>query len=211
MFTVHGIPGSPFVRAALLVLIEKGADWRLSPLAPGDSKQPAYLARHPFGRMPALDHDGFALYETQAILRYVDQVCAGASLTPADPRSAARMNQMIGINDWYLFRSIGAGIVFNRLIAPKFGMPSNEESVAAAMDEARLCVRVLDGLLGDQPFLAGETLSLADLHIGPHLDMLSECPVEAADLIGDTRLPDWLARLRERPSFQRTTWARLAA
>ena len=110
MFTIYGIPGSPFMRAVVAALVEKGQPWRVVPLAPGASKQPEHLARHPFGRIPAVEHDGFALYETQAVLRYIDQVFPEPALTPRDARAAARMNQAIGINDWYLFKSVGAGI-----------------------------------------------------------------------------------------------------
>ena len=116
MFTVYGIPGSPFMRAVLAALVEKDQPWRLAAVAPGTSKQPEHLARHPFGRIPAVEHDGFALYETQAVLRYIDQVFPHPPLTPRDPGAAARMNQAIGVNDWYLFRSVGAGIVFPEAI-----------------------------------------------------------------------------------------------
>ena len=52
-FTVHTIPGSPFARAVLATLEEKGARYRLVPLAPGDTQSREHLTRHPFGRMPA--------------------------------------------------------------------------------------------------------------------------------------------------------------
>ena len=71
---VYGVPGSPFVRAPLIACEEKGAPWRLVPLGPGESRQPAHLARHPFGRVPAVEHESFGFYETQAILRYIDQM-----------------------------------------------------------------------------------------------------------------------------------------
>jgi glutathione S-transferase len=89
-FIVHFIPGSPFGRAVLIALEEKDASYRLSPLSPGDHKREPYLSRHPFGRMPALEHDDFNLYETQAIVRYLDRILPEAPLTPADPRAAAR-------------------------------------------------------------------------------------------------------------------------
>jgi glutathione S-transferase len=50
-----------------------------------------------------MDHGDFRLYESQAILRYIDRVFAGTPLTPANPRAAARMDQAMNINDWYLF------------------------------------------------------------------------------------------------------------
>ena len=73
-FVVHTIPGSPYARAVMATLEEKAAKWRIAPLAPGEHKQPSHLARQPFGRMPALEHGEFTLYETQAILRYLDRI-----------------------------------------------------------------------------------------------------------------------------------------
>jgi hypothetical protein len=54
-FIVHSIPGSPFGRAVLTTLEEKGARYRFSPLAPGGLRSPEHLARHPFGRVPVLE------------------------------------------------------------------------------------------------------------------------------------------------------------
>ena len=61
---VYGVPGSPFVRAVQVGLEEKGGAYRLHVLGPQDSKGDEYLARHPFGRVPAFAHGDFALYET---------------------------------------------------------------------------------------------------------------------------------------------------
>src|SRR5271170_2246077 len=93
---VHGIPGSPYVRAALLSLEEKSADYKFAAMAPGGLKQQPHLSRHPFGRIPAFEHDGWMLYETQAIMRYVGTVVPGPRLQPEEPRAAARMNQLMG-------------------------------------------------------------------------------------------------------------------
>ena len=89
-FIVHSIPGSPFGRAVLAMLEEKGASYRLSPVAPGTFHSPQHLARHPFGRVPVLEHDGFSLYETQAILRYLDRDAAGAGADARSIQSARR-------------------------------------------------------------------------------------------------------------------------
>src|SRR5580698_9417509 len=104
MITVYSIPGSPFGRAALATCIEKNAAYRLQPVIPGQHRQADHLARHPFGRVPAIDDEGFSLYETQAIIRYIDAVHgAPLALTPRDPKAEARMNQVIGVIDWYFF------------------------------------------------------------------------------------------------------------
>src|ERR1700726_729517 len=137
-FIVHSIPGSPFGRAVLTALEEKGATYRLLPVPPGAFRSPEHLARHPFGRVPVLEHDGFYLYETQAILRYLDRVLPAPALTPVDPRRAARMDQVMNVNDWYLFQGVGNVIVFQRVVGPRvMGLKPDEAAIAAAMPRAR--------------------------------------------------------------------------
>ena len=105
-FTVYSIPGSPFGRAVLATLEEKAATYRLMPVAPGTFRSPEHLARHPFGRVPVLEHNGFSLYESQAILRYLDRALPAPALTPGDCKAAARMDQAMNVNDWYLFQGV---------------------------------------------------------------------------------------------------------
>jgi glutathione S-transferase len=211
MITVRSIIGSPFGRAVLAGCIEKNAPYRLAPLAPGEHKAPAYVAQHPFGRVPLIDDDGFVLYETQAILRYLDATQPGPRLTPSDSKAEARMNQAIGILESYVFRHGSAlTLVFNRLIAPRLGFPIDDAAAEAAIPTTRHCMEVLAGFLAKGPYLAGDQVSLADLHVGPHLDMLAETP-EGAEILAGSPLVPWLERLRARPSFAKTTWDGLAA
>ena len=55
---IYGVPGSPYVRMPILACEEKGAPYRLVPLGPGDTKSAEHLARQPFGRIPAIEHEG---------------------------------------------------------------------------------------------------------------------------------------------------------
>ena len=201
---IYGIPGSPFVRAVQIAMQEKGAPWRMAALQPGETKGEAHLKRHPWGRMPTIEHGDFSLYETQAIVRYIDQVFPGAPLQPADARAAARMNQAIGINDWYLFPKAVAVIGFQRIVGPALmGLTTDEAAVAAAVPEAERCVRALDAILEGSPFLAGESFSLADVMLGPQMDFLGATP-EGESLLAGTGLGAWLERMRARPSFEAT-------
>jgi glutathione S-transferase len=210
-FVLHGIPGSPYARAALLALREKGAAFEFARMTMGEQRSDAHLSRNPFGRVPVLRHGAFTLYETQAILRYLDRTIPDPALVPADPRHEARMNQVIGITDCYVFPDISAAIVFQRLIAPLIGRAPDEARVAAALPKARLCVDTLAGLLGDQPYFAGDRLSLADLMLVPHLDYFAMTGEGREMLAPHAALNGWLARLRARPSVSETTLERMLA
>ena len=206
---VHGVPGSPYVRAALLTLEEKGAEYEFAAMSLGTLKQHPHLSRHPFGRIPAFEHDGWMLYETQAIMRYVDAVVPGPRLQPEEPRAAARMNQLIGITDWYVMPQVSAPITRNRVVAPRFNRPVDEDAIVRAIPNARICIAEIGRLLDDHTWLAGDALSLADLLLAPQLSMFAQAPEGAQILHEHMNLNRWLARIEARPSMQATTWDRL--
>ena len=209
-FTVYGIPGSPYVRSALLGMEEKGADWRLSPFNIGEMRGPKHVELHAFGRIPIVDHGDFRLYETQAILRYLDRIITSPALTPADPKAEARMNQLCGITDWYVMPDISAGITFGRVVAPKFGIPVDEARIQASIPRAKLCVAEIARLLGGQAYLAGGAVSIADLMMAPHMSILTETGEGTEMLAPHPNVSAWIARMEERPSMRNTTWDRVA-
>jgi glutathione S-transferase len=211
-YLVHIIPGSPFSRAVLVTLEEKGTRYRLVPVAPGTLRAPQHLRQHPFGRVPVLEHGDFRLYETQAILRYLDRVLPEPALTPPDPRRAARMDQLMNVNDWYLFHGVGNVIAFQRIVGPKLmGLTPDEAVIAAALPRGRIVFDELAGQLGAQPYFTGDTLTLADLLLAPQLDFLQQTPEWEALTASHPNLGRWLARMNARPSFAATTWAKVAA
>ena len=202
---VFGIPGSPFLRSVEITLREKGLDYQLHAMRPGEHKSEDYLKRHPFGRVPAFEHDGFSIYETQAILRYLDEVFPSPPLTPGNPKARARMNQVIGIIEWYFFPKAAAPIGFNRIIGPRLlGVAGDEAAIADAMPVARTCFAELARLLGEKPYFGGDSVSLADMMLAAQLDLFGECP-EGRELIDSTaNLRPWLKRMTARPSFAAT-------
>lgn len=126
-----------------------------------------HLKRHPFGRIPVLVHGTFSVYETQAICRYVDEAFPGAPLQPATPAARARMAQLIGLLDSYAYRPMVWGIFVQRVRLPLRGGVADEELVAASVAEARRALAAIASLAGESPFLAGPSLTLADLHAYP--------------------------------------------
>jgi glutathione S-transferase len=210
-FEIIGVPPSVYVRAAALVLEERGADFRLRIMAPHESKAPNFLKRNPFGRIPVFVHGDFEIYETQAILRYVARVLLGPSLVPESPRAEARMNQLCGITDCYVMPHLTMGIAFQRLIAPMIGLPVDESRIETSIPPARVCLSEIAQILGDQPFLCGDELCLADLLLGAHLAFFARAPEGPNMLKPHPALTAWIDRMNARPSFQNTTPERLAS
>lgn len=201
---VYGPAGSTYVWSTRLALAEKGIAHDLVDVGFGEHRQEAHLRRHPFAKVPAFEHDGFALYETQAILRYIDEGFPSAPLQSTDLHEFARMNQIMGIVDAYAWPSIAAGIVFNRVVAPRLGLPVDEAAVAAALPRARLCLSEIARLMGDQPYMAGERISLADLMVVPLFYYFSRLAEGEAPMAEHPTLLAWLRRMEARQSFQVT-------
>ncbi len=154
--------------------------------------------------MPAIEHGSFQLYETQAILRYIDAAFPEPSLQPRDRETIGRMNQIMGINDWYLFPNVARVVVFERIIAPfLLGKTPDEKAIAAALPDARVCLGELNRLLAGNAYLAGSEFSLADILLAPQLYYLAATP-EGAALIDGTALAAWLERVGRRPSLVAT-------
>lgn len=211
-FIVHSIPGSPYGRAVLATLEEKGAAYRLNPVAPGTFRQEPHISRHPFGKVPVLEHGDFMLYETQAILRYLDRVLPVPPLTPADPKAAARMDQAMNINDWYFFNGVANTIGFQRVVGPRvLGLTPDEAVCAAAMPRAHQVFDEFGRLLGEQPYFGGGAPSLADILLACQIDFFDGLPEWAPLTAANPHLVAWLARMNARPSMQATTWERVAA
>jgi glutathione S-transferase len=211
-FVIHSIPGSPYGRAVLIALEEKGARYRLSPIAPGAIRHPDHLARHPFGRVPVLEDGDFRLYETQAILRYIDRILPQPALTPSSPRDAGLMDQLMNVNDWYLFNGVANVVAFQRIVGPRvMGLSPNEEAIRAAMPKAHIVFDELAHALGDKPFFAGDALTLADVLLAPQIDYMSQTPEWAPLTEKNTRLADWIDRMNSRPSMAATTWDKVAS
>lgn len=201
---IYGIPGSPFLRSVEIGVREKGLDYELEVMSPADMRTAPHLEKHPFGRIPIFEHLGFRLYETQAILRYLDETFPNPPLMPGNPKARARVNQVVGIIECYFFPKASAPIAFNRIIGPRLlGLPSNEEAIAEAMPMARTCFATLDAFLGDQPFISGDSMSIADIMLAAQLDLLCDTP-EGHELISGTRLQPWLESMLARPSFVAT-------
>ena len=202
---LHGYHYSVYLRIARLTLAEKGVAYDRVEVNPFAPEVPAdYLALHPFGRVPTLVHDDFVLYETAAIIRYVDRAFAGPALQPASPRALGRMDQIICIVDSYGYWPMVRQIFSHRVFRPAAGQAGDEAEIARGLVGAAKALAALEALAAPEAFLAGPALSLADLHLGAMIAYFAAAPEGAALLEKHPRLALWWQSLRRRPSFAAT-------
>jgi glutathione S-transferase len=204
---VYGHPLSSCTRKVLITLAEKDAraDLEVIDLMAGAHKTADHRARHPFAMIPVLEDDGFVLYESRAILRYLDRRLPGRSLTPARSTDAARMDQWISVDQSYVAPHHRA-LLGERLLAKHDGREPDPRREQAAEEGLASSLGVVDRALAGSPYLAGDAFSLADISLLPYVASLPM--VGAAGLLADLpNLRGWLERQVARDSWRRATAA----
>ena len=219
-----------------LALAEKGQDWesRHLKLRQGDQQKPDYLKLNPNGVVPTLEHDGTVIIESTIINEYVADAFDGTSLKPADPVAAARMRKWTQKLDTGMHAN--TGVVSGSIAFRYQHLEKSPEELAAYIeripDPARRersranielgveapafapAIRAFDTLLadmeealGDGPWLAGDTYSLADVAYTPYATRLDHLQLHG---MWDKRprVADWYERLKARPSYDTavTAW-----
>ncbi len=202
---LHGAAYSVYVRIARLALAEKGVACELREVdifaegGPGAG----HMARHPFGKIPVFEHDGFMLYETSAICRYVDDAFEGPSLLPGAAKARARVAQVIGLLDSYGYRPM-VWEVYVPLSGD--GAPDNPDpqAVACALERSEIVLCELERLAGEGLVLNGDEISLADLHAAPMLAYFMATAPGREAVANHPRLSAWATAMRRRPSVEET-------
>lgn len=199
MLTIHH---SPFSRSMRVVWLceEIGLDYRLETVEMFSDamKRPAYLAINPLGKVPAIDDDGFLLWETGAILQYLDAKYGGGSLVPPLTSAAGALAaQWMGYGENPLTVIMGEIAAHGGPMPEKWRVPA---LVDRGRDVAPSLVRVVEDALGDQPWILPDGFSAADimlvfgLNIAAHLGFVTdETP----------RVRSYCERAASRPAFQR--------
>jgi glutathione S-transferase len=202
---LHGYRYSVYVRIVRLVLAEKGLAYEQVEVNPfAAAVPPDYLALHPFGRVPTLVHDGFALYETGAITRYVDRAFPGPALQPADPQRLARMDQIAGVVDAYAYWPLVRQVFVHDVVRPHLGTAGDAAELEKGLEAAAKALDALAALAAADAWLTGPDISLADFHLGAMVAYFAQSPRGAELLATRPRLAAWWRRLGARPSFAAT-------
>lgn len=193
-----GIPVSSYVRTARMVAFEKGLEHVLEPVPPGSE---ANLKAHPWGRVPAMRHGDLQLIETSAMARYLDETGPGPSLLPRTPAARAVMEQWISAINSYVYDSLVRNYAL-KYILPKFrGVAPDPAEIAAGVPAMERDVARLDAAYTGRDWIAGDTLSLADLFVAPIVHTTSMFPEGQAALQKAPALSRAYAALERRESF----------
>lgn len=200
---LYGFPVSPNVRAARIALMEKGVDYQFNEIGFDHLATADYAALNPFRKMPVLQQETFVLYETPAILGYVDESFAGVPLQPIDPAARAQMRKWIGIAANYLYPVGVMQLFLQRIMFPIMGNEPDEAVIAAAAITTGQQLDVLEQELMT-PFLMGEALTLADILTGAMVYYIHMTREGFALVQARPKTATWLDRLSQRQSFQQT-------
>lgn len=200
-----GFDGSTYVRTVKMVLAEKKftafKQEQLNVLA-GDPKKPDHLKRHPFGKVPVLDYKGHRILETTSIARYLNDVLPGASLVPSTPENRARMDTTIGLIDSYAYGALLGGVCAYHLF-PDFVGGKNDAARKSGLEGGKTALELIMGLKGSSKWIAGDSLSLADLYLAPIAFYLSLTP-DKDTLFAVKGFNDWWNEMQKLPSYTST-------
>lgn len=168
---VYGLSDSVYCTIVILVLKQKNVPYQLETLDVFDKAvfPEKYLGRHPFGKIPTFQHGDFQLYETRAIVRYIDDYWPEPSLQPIGVRKRARMEQIISILDSYAYKTMVWDVYVQTTAASK----GNEKIVNAGLALSEVCLRAIADLQGSNYYLVRSSLSLADIYAYPMIKYLS--------------------------------------
>jgi glutathione S-transferase len=194
--TLYGPAPSSYVRTARMTCVEKGVSHELAPIALGSEE---HLALHPFGKVPVLDHGSVRLYETQAIIRYVDAAFEGPSLVPHDAAAMATMEQWISVHNCYLYPHLIKDYSFAYILPQLQGKAPDLAAAQAAMPGVEHDLGLLERGLEGKTWLAG-TFSLADLLVAPVVATVGLFPEGGPALDRRPNVRRWLTAIERRES-----------
>jgi glutathione S-transferase len=202
---LHGYQYSVYSWIARFALHEKGVAYNWVEVNPFAENVPEnYFALHPFKRVPALVHDAFAVYETGAITRYVDEAFEGSKLQPTDPRKRARCNQIISVVDSYAYWPLVRQVFSHRVFRPSLRRPADESEVQRGLEAAPRILAALEKVTSQGQYLCGNDLSLADIHLAPMIGYFVLAPEGEALLQKHIRLNDWWSAVSQGSAFVAT-------
>ena len=209
---LHGPANSSFVCAARVALEEKGVLYSLiePDILHAQGFRLADLLRYLAAQQPRLVDGGFALFDCDSILRYVDEGYQGPALQPTDPKTRAMMVEIQGIIREYLHPAAIGKIATQRLFAPFLGSVTDTQVIEEAvqpMTDALMAVEQISMVAHDgetSELLLGPQVTLADIALMPIAAYLTMTPEGQSAIAASRRLTRWWLSVSRRPSLARS-------
>ena len=176
-------------------LAEKGVSYRLEGLAP---QAPEVAELHPYARIPAFRDGDVRLFETSAILRYVEDAFPGPSLLPQNIRDRAIGEQWVSAINCYFY-----DVAVRRYVLQHVFKNPDRSILEAAVKELPRHLAILERAYA-RAFLAGQNPTLPDYFLAPILAYLEALPESSAMLKACPKLVRAHAAIKERASFKET-------
>ncbi|EFC49408.1 predicted protein [Naegleria gruberi] len=205
VYKIYGAAQSTCVQRVLTTIKEKGLEYELVPvdLMKGEHKSPSYLEKHPFGVIPVLEDDGFLIYESRAICRYLEakHKSQGTELIPTELKALGLFEQGASIETAY-FDSNASGLVFEKLFKGMMGYGAADEArVKQLSEKLALNLDAYEKVLAKQEFIGGNQFTLADLYHLPYGNLLFA--IGLGNLLLDRPLVKaWWEKISSRPSWK---------
>ncbi|MDX1376357.1 MAG: glutathione S-transferase family protein [Burkholderiales bacterium] len=198
MLTIWGRKNSVNVKKALWTLEELAVPYARidAGLQFGVVNTPEYRALNPNGLVPTIDDDGFVLWESHAIVRYLAAKHGAGSLWPADLRVRADADRWM---DWaFTFASVLRPVFWNLIRTP----PEKRDSrlIDEGIRKTGELATYVDRALADRAYVAGDTLTMGDIPLGCHLQLWFRLDIARPAV---PNLQAWFARLCARPAYAR--------
>lgn len=198
MLKIWGRKTSSNVQKVLWCCSELGLDYdRVDLGGPfGGNRDPAYLAKNPNGRVPTLEDGDLIIWESNTICRYLSTVYGGERLYPKDPAARTHVERWM---DWQLATAAAPmGVLLQGLVRMK-PEERNPAALEAARQQALAAWTIADGALESRPYLAGNTLTLAEIVLGTLVYRWHTLAIERPPL---KNLSAWYQRMRENEGFR---------
>ncbi len=198
MLKLYFHPLSTYSRRVRIALIEKGLQAELVELdmARGAHRQPEYLALNPYGRVPTLVDDGLVLYESTAILDYLEATQPAPPLVPPDPRGRSLVAMHLKLCDIQLARQTGI-IIFPKRFLPKERW--DEAAMAQAKKEIEKHLAIVEKQITGREWMAGDRYSLVEVCYTPFVEFFPLMEIAPPPAVAA-----WTRRMLDRPSARET-------
>lgn len=199
---LHGLEVSVYTRVVRMALALKGVQYRLELANPFETPPDGRVSAT--GRIPVLEHEGFILAETAAIVDYLDAEFPQPRLRPEGAAAIGRSAQVRGIVDsagyWPMVRQVFSHGVFQ----PLRGQPADPAEVAEGLAASAPVLAALEQIAEEGHVLNRTKLTQADLHLAPMIAYFAMEPRGRAMLDRHPALARWCEWMAHQPCFERT-------